>query len=62
VYNKTNSRIEKLENLVDALKTEKHYFVQANRKMAKDIGKIYFKLIFFLYSSTTIKQKSLVFR
>uniref|UniRef100_A0A2S2Q6F8 Uncharacterized protein n=1 Tax=Sipha flava TaxID=143950 RepID=A0A2S2Q6F8_9HEMI len=40
VYNKTNSRIEKLENLVDALKTEKHYFVQANRKMAKDIDNI----------------------
>jgi tetrahydromethanopterin S-methyltransferase subunit G len=47
VYNKTNSRMEKLENVVDALKTEKHYFVQANRKMAKDISKMYFKYIFF---------------
>ncbi|XP_025408816.1 uncharacterized protein LOC112682428 [Sipha flava] len=42
VYKKTNSRIDKLEKIVDALKTEKQYFVQTNRMINKKISRIYF--------------------
>jgi hypothetical protein len=46
MYKKANNRIDKLEKIEDALKTEKQYFVQVNRKMAKEIGN--FNFLFFI--------------
>lgn len=42
MYKKVNSRIDKLEKTVDELKSERQSFIQANRKMNKEIKSTYF--------------------